>query len=231
MQSICASPTLKVEMLSNMMTDETLLQIVDRALADTAAKSGAWLGCKPGCSQCCHGAFAINQLDAKRLKAGLEQLWQTDPARAARVEERAMIYVLETQAHFPGNPETGILGEDEASQDAFEAFENERACPVLDPESQTCDLYAARPMTCRIFGPPVRNAEGLGVCELCYQGVTAEEIADCEMVPDPDDLEGELLLASAPPEACQESRSASTTVAYAVARLQAFKNCARRVDR
>ena len=40
-------------------------------------------------------------------------------------------------------------------------------CPALDPEAGTCDLYAARPITCRAFGPPVRcGEEAVGVCEL-----------------------------------------------------------------
>jgi hypothetical protein len=36
-------------------------------------------------------------------------------------------------------------------------------------------------MTCRSFGPPVRSEDGLGVCELCYQGASDEQIAACEM--------------------------------------------------
>lgn len=48
-------------------------------------------------------------------------------------------------------------------------------------------------MTCRTFGPPVRSEDGLGVCELCFHGATDEEIANCEMVPDPDDLEAKVL--------------------------------------
>jgi hypothetical protein len=33
----------------------------------------------------------------------------------------------------------------------------------------------------------------LGVCELCFQGASDEQIAACEMKPDPDDLESALL--------------------------------------
>ena len=44
-------------------------------------------------------------------------------------------------------------------------------------------------MTCRVFGPPVRSEEGLGVCELCYHGASDEQIAACEMIPDPEDVE------------------------------------------
>ena len=37
-------------------------------------------------------------------------------------------------------------------------------------------------MLCRTFGPPVRNEEGgLAICELCFDGATEEETADCEM--------------------------------------------------
>jgi len=51
-------------------------------------------------------------------------------------------------------------------------------------------------MTCRTFGPPVRSGaeEGLAVCELCYHGATDQQIAECEMDPDPDNLEEKLIL-------------------------------------
>ena len=50
-------------------------------------------------------------------------------------------------------------------------------------------------MTCRTFGPPVRSGpeEGLAVCELCYHGASDEQIAECEMVADPDNLEEKLI--------------------------------------
>jgi Fe-S-cluster containining protein len=64
---------------------------------------------------------------------------------------------------------------------------------VLDPETGYCELYESRPMTCRVFGPPVRSEDGLGVCELCFQGASEKEIAACEMRADPNDLESRLL--------------------------------------
>jgi Fe-S-cluster containining protein len=98
----------------------------------------------------------------------------------------------------------------------FENFANDEPCPVLDPETGRCDLYAHRPLTCRAFGPPVRiepsaeecasqkharldhSAESkadaaFGVCELCFQGATDEQIAACEMEVDPDGVESALL--------------------------------------
>ncbi len=170
--------------------DAALIQIVDAALADATRRSGAWLACRPGCTQCCHGVFAISQLDALRLRTGLEQI---DAARAARVRERAQESLSRLAPDFPGDTATGILDESEDSQAAFEDFGNDEPCPALDPATGLCDLYEWRPMTCRVFGPPVRVEGGFSVCELCFQGASAEEVAACEMVPDPDDLEEKLI--------------------------------------
>jgi Fe-S-cluster containining protein len=86
-----------------------------------------------------------------------------------------------------------VLAEGEVAERRFAEFANDEPCPALDPETGTCELYESRPMTCRTFGPPVRSEEGLGVCELCFHGASDEEIAACEMIPDPDDLESTLL--------------------------------------
>ncbi|MGZ4829598.1 MAG: YkgJ family cysteine cluster protein [Candidatus Angelobacter sp.] len=176
-------------------TDQKLVQIVDAALAEAAHKSGDWLVCRKGCTQCCFGPFAISQLDAWRLQKGLDDLTSNDAKRAARVRERAQQAVKRLSPTFPGNPKTGILGEDEDADTAFEEFANDEPCPALDPATGACDLYDARPMTCRTFGPPVRSGpeEALAVCELCYHGATDQEIADCEMAPDPDNLEEKLI--------------------------------------
>ena len=64
----------------------------------------------------------------------------------------------------------------------------------VDPETGGCDLYAARPMTCRTFGPPVRcGPEAVGVCELCFEGASEAEIAQCEVELDDGGLESALL--------------------------------------
>jgi Fe-S-cluster containining protein len=173
--------------------DQILVQIVDAALDDATRRSGSWLVCRPGCTQCCMGVFSISLLDAARLQKGLEQVQRKDPERATAIRQRARAAVDRLSASFPGDAETGILDGDEEAQAAFEDFANDEPCPVLDPETGTCDLYQHRPITCRAFGPPVRSEDGLGVCELCFHGATDEEIAACEMEVDPDDLEAKLL--------------------------------------
>jgi len=173
--------------------DKKLVQIIDAALTDTAHRSGEWLACKPGCTQCCVGVFAINQLDAARLREGLSVLHKSDRARAKRIVAQSRESVARLSADFPGNPKTGVLDLGEAAERDFADFANDEVCPVLDPATGLCDLYEWRPMTCRTFGPPVAAEDGLGVCELCYKGASQEEIAACEMVVDPDDMESKLV--------------------------------------
>jgi Fe-S-cluster containining protein len=136
-----------------------LIRIVDAAMAEAARKAGPWLVCRPGCAECCVGDFEISGLDAERLRTGLADLAAREPVRAARIVERAKRFAQ--------------LAEEVA---------DETACPALDPEGRTCELYESRPLTCRLFGPPVRGASGaIGVCELCFHGASEEEIAACEM--------------------------------------------------
>jgi Fe-S-cluster containining protein len=178
---------------SSTANDQKLIQIVDSALVEAARRSGDWLVCRPGCTQCCIGVFPINQLDALRLQRGLADLERNEPQKANRVRERARESVARLSADYPGDPVSGVLDEGEAAEKCFADFANEEPCPALDPETGNCELYESRPMTCRVFGPPVRSEDGLGVCELCYHGASDEEIAACEMNPDPDDLESGLV--------------------------------------
>jgi Fe-S-cluster containining protein len=169
--------------------DREFIQIVDAALAEAARKSGHWLVCRPGCCECCLGPFPITQLDAERLRGGLAELEAGDPARAARLRGRVR-QAVDRMPVFPAGP----LDDDAAFEARMAALPDEEPCPVLDPETGTCDLYMARPVTCRTFGPPVRwGGDAVGVCELCFDGASDEEIAACEVPLDIADREAELL--------------------------------------
>jgi Fe-S-cluster containining protein len=150
--------------------DRELIRIVDAAMAEAVRKSGRWLVCRPGCWECCVGPFPITERDAARLRQGLAELETSDPARAARVLERS---------HMA----QGL---------------DDEPCPVLDPETGTCDLYSSRPLTCRVFGPPVVwGGDAVGVCELCFQGAGDDEIAACAVELDVEDESGETSVAQA----------------------------------
>jgi len=171
-----------------------LIQIVDAALVRAARRAGEWLVCRLGCTQCCYGAFAINELDALRLRAGMAELRAADSGLATEIESRARAWVAEYGPGFPGDPVTGSLGDSPEDQERFAEFANDARCPALDPPTGRCDVYAWRPMTCRVFGPPVRMGDGneLGHCELCFVGASEAEVTGCEMTV-PHEMEAELL--------------------------------------
>jgi Fe-S-cluster containining protein len=168
--------------------DGHLIQIVDAAMAEAARRAGPWLACRLGCTQCCVGPFPISQLDARRLRRGFSDLMTSDPARAHRVRTRALQYVARISSNFPGDPATGILDETEEGERQFETFADDEPCPALDPGTGGCDLYSARPLTCRTFGPPMRADDDLVVCELCFDGATDAEVESCAVDYDPDNL-------------------------------------------
>ncbi len=173
--------------------DKKLIQIVDSALADVTQRSGKWLACRPGCTQCCVGAFPINQLDALRLLRGLADLEKRDPKRAGRIRQRARESVVRLTPEFPGDPVSWTAARRGRRGAKVRRVCERRALSRARSRDGICELYESRPMTCRVFGPPVRSEDGLGVCELCFQGASDKEIAACEMNPDPDDLESRLL--------------------------------------
>jgi len=80
---------------------------------------------------------------------------------------------------------------------------DDEPCPALDPDTGTCDLYAARPLTCRTFGPAIRwGGDAVGICELNFQGAADEEIAACVVEIQTDEPE--------------EAEGTQTTVAFAL---------------
>jgi Fe-S-cluster containining protein len=150
---------------------------IDSVMAEAVRRGGAWIACRPGCAECCIGPFAVSPSDAQYLR---ETLSQIDPLVAGRVRTRAAAYMAAIRSY---------------DEDGLPEDMDEVPCPALDPVTRCCDLYEARPFTCRTFGPAVRTAEGaIGTCELCFEGATEDELASCAVdIPpelwefDPDD--------------------------------------------
>jgi Fe-S-cluster containining protein len=204
-------PRLILDRMALPHRDAELLQIMDAAFVDAAARSGPWLLCRTGCTQCCHGAFAINALDAMRLEKGMDDLRTNNPSLAGQIEHRTHAWLEQYGSDFPGDLATGTLGQSDEEVQLFESFADDAPCPALNPSTGLCDVYAWRPMTCRVFGPPVRMGEGdsLGHCELCFHGATETEVAACEMAL-PHELENSVV------EELGDSRE--TLVAFALLR-------------
>jgi Fe-S-cluster containining protein len=154
-------------------------------------------------------------LAVMRLPEGDGELVQIMVAALADAARRARAWIAEYGPDFPGDAQAGLLGESDEDIAQFEEFANEAACPALDLATGRCDVYAWRPMTCRVFGPPVgvdagaEDGEALGHCELCFVGASTAEVAGCEM-PVPHELEARLL--------AELGQKGETVVAFALVR-------------
>jgi Fe-S-cluster containining protein len=189
--------------------DRRLLEAIGNNLAEAVRRSGEWIACRAGCTECCMGPYAITRLDAHRLREGLRELATADPARAAAVRSRAESYVRAAAPVYPGDPVSGALWDKDSLPESLDDV----ACPALDPATGWCDLYAARQVICRTFGPITSAGEEiLGPCELCYEGATDQEMLECAVEADPASLENALVAALD-----AEGISGMTIVAYALA--------------
>src|SRR5579884_3759000 len=99
--------------------DRQLTAGVDASLERARKLSGSWLACRRGCTECCIGPFPITALDGWRLREGLDVLSARDPVRGRAVRARARAAVAIMAADFPGDRDTGMLGVDEAAEEAF----------------------------------------------------------------------------------------------------------------
>lgn len=192
--------------------DRLLLQVVDAAFAEAAATAGQWSACRVGCTECCRGPFPINALDAWRLREGLMALDARDRPRGAAVRARARQAVEAMKAGFPGDAATGVLGDEGQAEEAFCERHAALPCPALDPATGACDLYEARPVSCRTYGPPLRFGEQeLAPCRLWFAGAPPQNVERARVEPDPDDQETDLL------EAAQaDGATGDTFVAFAL---------------
>jgi Fe-S-cluster containining protein len=171
--------------------DRALLAAVHEALSQGRRTLADRLDFGRGCPRCCYGPFPINVLDARRLRRGLAELSLRAPERAAAVVARARAQAGRFAPAFPG---TGaVLDDDDDAVEAFCARFAAEPCPALDPASGRCELYAARPIACRTFGPPVRiGAQDLPPCDWCFSG-TPQDASRATAVVDPEGREDALL--------------------------------------
>ncbi|HXG34917.1 MAG TPA: YkgJ family cysteine cluster protein [Bryobacteraceae bacterium] len=174
--------------------DRLLLRVLSDSLQEAARRAGPRLACRIGCTECCIGPFPITLLDAWRLRRALRELASRDPNRAARIRLRASDSLARLAPSFPGDPRSGLLSPDPRAEEEFASRHEGEPCPLLDPRTGACELYEARPVSCRTFGPPVRlGQEDLPPCRLCFQGTPAAEVEACRVAMDPDGIEDAVL--------------------------------------
>jgi Fe-S-cluster containining protein len=148
------------------MSYRDVLRKADRFFDEVMRSQPRNLQCGRGCSLCCYGLFEIGSGDVPVIAEGLAAL---HPARRGRIIRRAREMVASTQ-----HPNLRECGPEE--KEAFFDRTSDLACPNLN-ESGECMIYDSRPLVCRTFGLPLRDAESYigDICELNFTEAGQEE--------------------------------------------------------
>lgn len=130
---------------------EQLMQAADAAFVRIKAEYPDKVTCKIGCADCCYALFDLSLIEALYINHKFNAEFEKDTKqnllnKANRADRK--IYQIKRQAykyHQAGKNEVEILSKIGA--------ESVR-CPLLN-QADRCDLYAYRPITCRLYGLPI----------------------------------------------------------------------------
>jgi len=129
---------------------ERLVAEVEKIVASVQALHGDCVNCGQGCSDCCHALFDLSLVEAlylnHKFNAAFEGQTRSDILDRADQAEREN-YRIKREAFK--------MSRDGArSADILAGIAKARVrCPLLDADER-CELYAARPITCRLYGIP-----------------------------------------------------------------------------
>jgi len=139
---------------------EQLMHSVDRIFQKMKKDYPAEVQCDQGCTDCCYALFDLSLVEALYINkkfSSLDQhtrntiLIQADKAdRKTHKIKKQLI-----KAHRAGSSEAEVLRM---------AAGEQVQCPLLVQEK--CVLYASRPMTCRLYGLPMKVGEASVTCSL-----------------------------------------------------------------
>lgn len=129
---------------------EQLAAEVDKIVDRVAAEYPDCITCTQGCSDCCHAMFDLTLLEALYLNHQFNQAFSGE--RRSEILERAD--EAERKSYRIKRDAFRQSRDGAKTSEILEYIAKARVrCPLLDADDR-CELYAARPLTCRLYGIP-----------------------------------------------------------------------------
>ncbi|MGJ3197700.1 YkgJ family cysteine cluster protein [Peribacillus frigoritolerans] len=130
---------------------------IDKKVKDFQESTGNIPPCHTGCSNCCYDDFSISELEFEFIMREMKS-WNNEDVE--RVYDIALSQCEEVKKDRPNtwrNLETYVEGKDKGVirkqvESHFENYRNEFPCPLLDENTNSCKVYASRPIICRTYG-------------------------------------------------------------------------------
>jgi Fe-S-cluster containining protein len=127
-----------------------IVEAADKVFEQVKKNHSDCVKCKIECSDCCHALFDLSLVEALYISSKFREKFngsEFDQLLEKANKADRKIYKLKKDAYRDfkeGKDETAI----------FEKMAQERIrCPMLN-ESDKCDIYEYRPITCRLYGIP-----------------------------------------------------------------------------
>ena len=143
---------------------EKLVAQTDTLFGRVRDQFPAEVGCKAGCSDCCHAMFDLSLVEAMYINRKFNECFDFGAQRSAILEAagEADRRASRLKRHYYQRARQGASDEEimrEAGRDRIR-------CPLLGRDD-TCLMYEFRPVTCRLYGVPT-VIQGKGhVCGKC----------------------------------------------------------------
>lgn len=140
---------------------EILRNQADGLFQHIAEKYPHCVTCNPGCSDCCHALFDLSLIEAMYINKVFNQTFRHGPERSRILEKASELDRSLTRAkrQMYRDQKNG-----ESPQQIMERVSAMRMrCPLLNDRDE-CILYAARPITCRLYGVPESIGGKTHVC-------------------------------------------------------------------
>ena len=142
---------------------ETFVEQLDGVFESVRQQYSDCVKCKLSCSDCCSALFDLSLVEALYINAQFFETVIGD--KRSKILENAnksdrQIYRLKRKAF-----KAVAAGEKSEEQVLLEMAAERIRCPLLNSENQ-CDLYASRPVTCRLYGIPTAIAGRGHTCGL-----------------------------------------------------------------
>lgn len=130
---------------------EAVVAMADNAFDKVSKSYPECVKCKINCSDCCYALFDLTLIEALYINDKVRKNF--DGGQMEKLNEKANIadrtvFKLKKKAY---NDHKSGKSEDEIIKDLAA---KRLKCPLLN-ESDCCDLYEFRPITCRLYGIPV----------------------------------------------------------------------------
>jgi Fe-S-cluster containining protein len=135
---------------------EFLVDRADEAFRKMKEEHGACVTCERHCSDCCHAVFGLFLIEAAYLKQHFDQVDST-------IIREALLRCNDTERALKRFEIKLQAQENDPQMQAYIMARERIHCPLLD-DNQECILYPYRPITCRVYGIPIKIQGKARVC-------------------------------------------------------------------